>query len=143
MKSNNEKLPPGLPCDPLDDLLVAALRARNEPAPAIDLATAALARVHAWQTHEQNLARLARLNRWMHAATFSAAALIAVTLAVGYKYWPASTESTDTLNDATTAATYTPDWTTLGVAIFIATLTMVLLTALFTPDRPQLRTLPG
>lgn len=143
MSMNAGQLPSGLPHDPLDDVLVAALRGRKERAAGIDVAAMALSRVRAWRVQEQNIARLATLNRWVRGATFAAAALIAVTVAIGYKYWPASTETTDSVTDASVTTAVTIDWTMLGMGVLGVTVVIVVLAALFTPDRPQLRVVAG
>jgi hypothetical protein len=149
MKNKCEGLPEGLPYDPLDDALVSALRGREERVAGMDVAAEALARgqryVAAEKAHAENLARLARLSKWTRRVTFAAAALIVVTVAVGYKFWPASTgtdSATETTSDLTSTAT-SIDFTTLGIALFMGTLVVVVLAMLFTPERPQMRLTPA
>jgi hypothetical protein len=136
-------LPPGLPADPLDGVLVSALRGRKEMVAGVDLAGAALARVRSWEAAERNFARLARLNWWMRVATAAAAALIVAVVGIGYRYWPASTETADSVTDAATTASYTIDWSMVGMGVLGVTVVVVVLAALFTPERPQLRVVGG
>jgi len=149
MKNKAEGLPEGLPYDPLDELLASALRGRAVRAAGIDVAAEALARglryVAAEKAHAENLARLARLAKWTRRVTFGAAALIVVAVGIGYRFWPASTgtdSATDTTTDVTSAAS-SLDFTTVGIALFLGTLVVVVLAMLFTPERPQMRLAPA
>ena len=126
--------------DNLESLLGSALRGRLERVPSFDLAAAAITRAHALEANEIRLARVARLTRWTRLATIAAAFLIAAVLAIGYMRFPVSAD-TDTATAVTATATTTTsvDLTTIGLAAFLITLIAVVLMALFTPERPQLR----
>jgi hypothetical protein len=143
MSDGFEKLDSGLPADPLDGVLVSALRGRREPAAGIDLAAAALERVRGWELQERSLARLAALNRWMRVATFGAAALIALVVGLGYRYWPAAVEATDSATDTASTATYTVDWSMVGLGVLGVTVVVVMMAMLFGGDRPQMRVAAG
>jgi hypothetical protein len=139
MSGGDDRLPEGLPADALDATLVAALRGRGEVRARIDVAGVALARVRLWELRERNLARLAKLNRWMRVATVAAAALIAVVVGLGYRDWPAAVEATDSATDAT----WTVDWTMVGLAVFGVTVVVAAMAMLFGGDRPQMRVAAG
>jgi hypothetical protein len=97
-----------------------------------------LVRARAAQVNEERLARLLRLKRWTRGATIAAAGLVALTVAAGYHYFP--TLTSDTVADTVTTSSF--DWTTAGIALFVAALVAVAMLAIFTPDRPQMRLTP-
>ena len=135
--------PDDLPHDSFDALLTAALRRRPEAVSRIDLAGEALTRARAYQAQEARLTRLARIRLWTRVASVAAAALIAVTVAVGYRLLPGFVAAQFVMGQTTDTTSTTLDLTTVGVGLFIVTLIAVVLATLLTPERPQLRLMPA
>jgi hypothetical protein len=130
-----------------DQIMTAVMRGRPTPMAGMDLASEALTQARAYQLRDDRLARLARITRWVRMATFAAAALVTIVIAIGYKFLPAETvdTATEAATDAATVAETTSsfDMTAVGIALFLISLITVVAATLFTSDRPQLRLTPA
>jgi ABC-type spermidine/putrescine transport system permease subunit I len=129
--------------DPLDHLLIGALRGRPEHTPALDVAAVAIARVNAQQ---ERVAHLARISFWTRLSGVAAGLLLALTAAAGYYFWPASTASSTTdLTDSSSALTTASsiDMTSVGIAAFVVTLIVIVLLTIMTPERQTPRLTPA
>jgi hypothetical protein len=123
--------------DNFEKKLAAAMRARPEPLVALNLAELAMFRARQFALAEERLARLARIRRWSRLVTIAAVVLIGALVAIGYRMLPASTTVDATSDTATTTTTI--DFTTMGLAAFLVVLIAVVLGALLSPERPEVR----
>jgi hypothetical protein len=129
--------------DPFDQMLSAALRARPEHVPKIDVAAQAMARA---QLLEQRANHLARISFWTRLCSVAAVLLVVATVAVAYWEWPASTTSTtsEVASSTDTSGTSSSlDMTTVGGGACLLAVLAVAGLMVLAPERPTWRLTPA
>ena len=129
--------------DPFDQVLSAALHARPEHVPMIDVAAQAITRA---QLLQQQAKRLARISFWTRICSVAAVLLVVATVAVAYWEWPTSTTSTSSevaTSTDTSSTSSSLDLTTIGGGAFLVAVLAVAGLMVLAPERPAWRLTPA